>query len=364
MFRFLDQLTPGACRGDRRAAFRWRCWRPALPRCANFIICTTQPDGTPYANIGEMSERIAAAAATAGIGLTLLPVLYQHGGCDGRAARAGQIRFGNDPDRFRAGCCGGREGSLARPARATRPSGLRRIRCARSSPEGLRCCVALAAGVRSICMSPSRSPRSRRSWPPMARGRSNGCSTACRSMTRWCLIHCTQCRRDETARWRLTGRRGRPVPDHRIEPWRRHLRRQHLPGGTADLRCRVGFQHPHFACRGIADARIFAAPARPPRAALATDAVRPAGSFSKAAKAGRGRPAGTLARSRQGYGADLIGIDTNNQWLCQPEGDALTRQPDFRRRRAELHHRCVERGTAHGKGGQAYRNGTPSSRAT
>ena len=47
-----------------------------------------------------MADRIAAAAQQSGIGLTLLPVQYQYGGCDKRALGAGQRRFGNDPDRF------------------------------------------------------------------------------------------------------------------------------------------------------------------------------------------------------------------------------------------------------------------------
>jgi len=38
------------------------------------------PQGRPYSNPAELCERIVAAAHTAGIGLTLLPVLYQHGG--------------------------------------------------------------------------------------------------------------------------------------------------------------------------------------------------------------------------------------------------------------------------------------------
>jgi formimidoylglutamate deiminase len=58
--------------------------------------------GAPYADRAEMSARIAAAAAETGLGLTLLPVLYQQGGCDGRALGAGQLRFGNDADGFGA----------------------------------------------------------------------------------------------------------------------------------------------------------------------------------------------------------------------------------------------------------------------
>src|SRR5690606_21359341 len=58
------------------------------------------PDGTPYTELGEMSFRIAAAAAETGIGLTLLPALYGYAGFGAQPAAAGQRRFLNDPERF------------------------------------------------------------------------------------------------------------------------------------------------------------------------------------------------------------------------------------------------------------------------
>jgi formiminoglutamate deiminase len=58
------------------------------------------PDGRPYDNIAEMGERIAAAAAKTGIGLTLLPSLYAYGGFGGAPPTPGQRRFVNDIDSF------------------------------------------------------------------------------------------------------------------------------------------------------------------------------------------------------------------------------------------------------------------------
>lgn len=52
------------------------------------------PDGRPYADPAAMSRAIVEAARQAGIGLTLLPVLYMAGGFDGRALSARQRRFG------------------------------------------------------------------------------------------------------------------------------------------------------------------------------------------------------------------------------------------------------------------------------
>ncbi|WP_243042320.1 formimidoylglutamate deiminase [Dyella sedimenti] len=55
-----------------------------------------QPDGTPYAQPEAMSLALIEAAREAGIGLTLLPVLYMAGGFDGRPLAARQRRFGHD----------------------------------------------------------------------------------------------------------------------------------------------------------------------------------------------------------------------------------------------------------------------------
>jgi formimidoylglutamate deiminase len=68
------------------------------------------PDGKAYDNQSEMAERIMAATATTGIGLTMLPVHYQYGGCDMRPLTGGQCRFHNDLDGFAALCDGVRNG--------------------------------------------------------------------------------------------------------------------------------------------------------------------------------------------------------------------------------------------------------------
>src|SRR5690348_12199814 len=54
------------------------------------------PDGKPYADPAAMSLALIEAAKEAGIGLTLLPVLYMTGGFDGRPLSQRQRRFGMD----------------------------------------------------------------------------------------------------------------------------------------------------------------------------------------------------------------------------------------------------------------------------
>jgi len=99
MFRFLDRIDPGQVQAI--AAFvQMQMLEAGFATNVEFHYLHHRPGGAPYDNAGEMCGRIAAAAATTGIGLTLLPVLYRFGGCDGRALAPGQIRFGNTPDGF------------------------------------------------------------------------------------------------------------------------------------------------------------------------------------------------------------------------------------------------------------------------
>jgi formimidoylglutamate deiminase len=65
---------------------------------AEFHYLHHDRDGTPYGDRVTMSEAIVAAAAETGIGLTLLPVLYQTGGFGGKPTGAGQRRFINSVD--------------------------------------------------------------------------------------------------------------------------------------------------------------------------------------------------------------------------------------------------------------------------
>jgi formimidoylglutamate deiminase len=99
MYRFLDRLTPDHV--EAIAAFvQMEMLEAGYATSVEFHYLHHQPGGAPYANLAEMAARIAAGAARSGIGLTLLPVLYQFGGCDGRPLGPGQVRFGNDPERF------------------------------------------------------------------------------------------------------------------------------------------------------------------------------------------------------------------------------------------------------------------------
>lgn len=99
MFRFLDRLTPEHVEAIT-AFVQMEMLEAGYATNAEFHYLHHQPGGVPFDDIAEMSTRVAAAASQTGIGLCLLPVHYQYGGCDGRTLTDGQIRFGNDLDRF------------------------------------------------------------------------------------------------------------------------------------------------------------------------------------------------------------------------------------------------------------------------
>jgi formimidoylglutamate deiminase len=99
MYGFLAALTPDDV--ETIAAFAYmEMLESGFTAVGEFHYLHHGPDGRPYADIGEMAARIAAAVAQTGIGLTLLPSFYANGGFGGVAGTHGQRRFLTDPDTF------------------------------------------------------------------------------------------------------------------------------------------------------------------------------------------------------------------------------------------------------------------------
>jgi len=94
MFRFLDRLTPDHIEAIT-AFVQMEMLEAGYGASVEFHYLHHQPGGVLYDNIAETSQRVVAATAQSGMGLCLLPVHYQYGGCDQRDLTAGQIRFGN-----------------------------------------------------------------------------------------------------------------------------------------------------------------------------------------------------------------------------------------------------------------------------
>ncbi|MTJ03292.1 MAG: formimidoylglutamate deiminase [Sediminimonas qiaohouensis] len=189
MFRFLDQLTPDDVQAI--AAFvQMEMLESGFASVAEFHYLHHAPGGAGYDDPAEMAGRICAAAAQTGIGLTLLPVLYQVGGRDGRALGPGQVRFGNDVDGFARLMAAARPAldALPRDARmGVAPHSLRAV-----TDDGLHAATAMA-GIGPIHMHLAEQT---------AEVEEVQAATGARPVEhlfaqvpvddRWCLIHCTQ----------------------------------------------------------------------------------------------------------------------------------------------------------------------------
>jgi formimidoylglutamate deiminase len=86
-------LTVGPDEAEAIAAMLYaELLRNGYTHVAEFHYLHHDADGNSYSNLGEMGERMVAAARTAGIRITLIPVFYQKGGF-GREPEARQRRF-------------------------------------------------------------------------------------------------------------------------------------------------------------------------------------------------------------------------------------------------------------------------------
>lgn len=99
MYRFLDQLSPEDVEAIASLVFM-EMLEAGYAAVAEFHYLHHDVGGKAYNDPAEMAGRIVTASQTTGIGLTLLPVLYSHGGCDRRSLEGGQQRFGNNLEEF------------------------------------------------------------------------------------------------------------------------------------------------------------------------------------------------------------------------------------------------------------------------
>ena len=202
MFRFLDALTPDDV--EAIAAFvQMEMLEAGYAAVGEFHYLHHQPGGAPYDNLAEMSERIISAASDTGIGLTHLPVFYQYGGCDKRPLAPGQIRFGNDFERF------GKLHELVSSALQSLPSdaviGVAPHSLRAVDEDGLSSAAALA-GDRPLHMHLAEQVAEVDEVLEARRQRPVEWLLANQDVSEnWCLIHCTQMMPDETLGLAGTG---------------------------------------------------------------------------------------------------------------------------------------------------------------
>jgi formiminoglutamate deiminase len=99
MYRFALAMRPEDMQAVAGLAYV-EMLEAGFTRVGEFHYLHHDGDGKPFRDPAEMAMRIIAAASETGIGLTLLPVFYAHGGFGGKPPTPSQRRFVCDPDGF------------------------------------------------------------------------------------------------------------------------------------------------------------------------------------------------------------------------------------------------------------------------
>lgn len=97
MYRFAARITPDQIEAIAAQLFA-ECLRHGYTSVCEFHYLQRDVDGASYARPAETAERVAAAGAATGMGLTLLPVLYSHAGFGEQPLKPAQARFRTNVD--------------------------------------------------------------------------------------------------------------------------------------------------------------------------------------------------------------------------------------------------------------------------
>ncbi|MFV3130301.1 formimidoylglutamate deiminase [Niveispirillum sp. KHB5.9] len=201
MYRFAHRIGPDEMQAIASMAFV-EMLEGGFTRVGEFHYIHHDLDGHSYDNPAEMGVRLAASAAETGIGLTLLPVLYQYGGFGAQAPSEGQKRFINGLDayarlleRSRAAVAGlpdGLVGVAPHSLRAVNPASLAQ---AALLAEGGPIHIHIAEQIKEVADCHAWSGQRPVSWlfdhaPVNAQ---------------WCLVHATHMDAAETARLAASG---------------------------------------------------------------------------------------------------------------------------------------------------------------
>jgi formimidoylglutamate deiminase len=202
MYRFTANLTPEHI--EAIAAFVFLEMQEAgYASVGEFHYLHHLAGGAPYEDLGELSGRIAAAAASTGIGLTHLPVLYSYGGAGRVPLEAGQARFGNSVDRFNALVARAREAVAQLPADCRVGIAPHSLRA--TSPEDLAAVLA-AHGTGPVHIHIAEQPKEVADIHAWLGARPVEWLLANAGVTPdWCLIHATHMTAEETLNMAKSG---------------------------------------------------------------------------------------------------------------------------------------------------------------
>ena len=320
MYRFLDQLTPDQVEAIATLVFM-EMLEAGYSCVAEFHYLHHAVGGKAYDNLPELSERIVSAAETAGIGLTLLPVYYQFGGCDGRPLLGGQKRFYNDPDQYaklHEGAGAAIKASQADYGIGVAPHSLRAI-----DQKGMRSIIGLCP-TGPIHMHLAEQVAEVEEVQAFLSARPTEWLLDNYDIDqRWCLIHCTQMTIDETLR--LAKSRAVaglcPITESNLGDGIFNGTQYLDAGGNIGI---GSDSNVHITLFDELKTLEYSQRLRDRnRAALATQ-NRSTGRvlFDETLKGGAQAAQRNSGQIETGMLADLIGVETDNQWICNRRGDA------------------------------------------
>lgn len=321
MYRFLERLTPDHVEAIAAQAFMEMA-EAGFGAVAEFHYLHHGPKGQVYENPGELTDRIAAAAEMTGLGLTHLPVYYEFGGCDRRELQGGQRRFGNNEAQYcrlleqarstiAAGPRDWNVGVAPHSLRAVDNQGLSAvIELAREGPIHMHL-AEQTAEVDELLAHTGRRPVE---WLLEEHDVADN----------WCLIHCTQMTSDETNALARTGAVAGlcPITESSLGDGIFNGPGFLDAGGTLGIGSDSNIQ-----ISLVEELKTLEYSQRlrdRSRAVLATSDKSTGRRLFDAASMGGAQAAQRESGKIQvGRLADLCGLSTDNEWLCNRSGDFL-----------------------------------------
>lgn len=200
MYRFAARISPDQLEAIAAQLFA-ECLRHGYTSVCEFHYLQRDPDGGAYARPAEMAERVARAGQAAGMGLTLLPVLYSHAGFGAQPLRPDQRRFRTNVDDVLGivealGALRGGQLEVGAAPHSLRAAGIDQVRALAAALPGerpLHIHIAEQEAEVEQCLAHA-------GQRPVAYLLDRVAVDA-----RWCLVHATHLDGDETARLAASG---------------------------------------------------------------------------------------------------------------------------------------------------------------
>jgi formimidoylglutamate deiminase len=200
MYLFANRIDPASLQAIAALAFM-EMLEAGFTRVGEFHYLHHDKDGARFADIAEMAGAIVRASDFTGLGLTLLPVLYQHSGFGGAAPGDGQKRFVCSLDEFArlVDSCARHLSIVGDGVLGVAPHSLRAV-----GPEALQVAIGMNEGPIHIhAAEQTGEVEACLAWSGMRPV--EWLVANCALDSRWCLVHATHMTSVETSTLAASG---------------------------------------------------------------------------------------------------------------------------------------------------------------